>query len=185
MIPEEALQTILGLLDQCQIPYMISGSFASNLHGLPRVTQDADVVIDPTQGALNTFLDSLAPDFYVSREEALEAFQTKRIFNLIHLETGFKVDLIIKKRRQFSQVEFERRGKGRFLGTTRWFTSPEDVILIKLEWAKMGDSERQFIDALNVARIQGEKLDRVYLKTWATKLGVDGYLKRLFDALKP
>jgi hypothetical protein len=184
MIPEEALLVVLSLLEKHGIPYMISGSFASNLHGLPRVTQDADVVIDPTIVNLHAFLDSLGADFYFSREEAIEAFQSKRIFNLIHLETGFKVDLIIRKSRPFSRIEFERKGKGRFLGTTRWFASPEDVILVKLEWAKLGESERQFTDALNVARIQGEKLDRVYLETWAGELEIGDYLRRLFEALE-
>jgi len=46
MNPEEILQLILSKLDQYGIPYMITGSFASNMHGVPRSTYDADVVIE-------------------------------------------------------------------------------------------------------------------------------------------
>jgi hypothetical protein len=46
MIPEESLQIILDRLEERGIAYMITGSFASNVHGMPRATQDADVVIE-------------------------------------------------------------------------------------------------------------------------------------------
>jgi hypothetical protein len=54
------------------------------------------------------------------------------------------------------------------------------VILAKLEWSRLGYSERQFIDAVNVARIQGEKLDRTYLEKWARDLDLEHQLERLF-----
>jgi hypothetical protein len=57
------------------------------------------------------------------------------------------------------------------------------LILAKLEWSKLGDSERQFTDALNVARIQGEKLDREYLEKWARDLDLEQHLERLFQDL--
>lgn len=105
------------------------------------------------------------------------------MFNIIHLETGFKVDLIIKKKRVFSQEEFAKREEANYLGEPRWFTTAEDVILAKLEWTKLGDSERQFTDALNVARIQGENLDRKYLEKWAGELDLEQQLERLFQDL--
>ncbi|MBW2703155.1 MAG: hypothetical protein JRF33_20205 [Deltaproteobacteria bacterium] len=67
------------------------------------------------------------------------------------------------------------------LGKERWFASPEDVILTKLEWSKLGQSERQFRDALSVAQIQGESLDLSYLQHWATQLDVGDLLSRLLD----
>lgn len=105
------------------------------------------------------------------------------MFNVVHLETGFKVDLIMRKSRQFSRVEFSRRQQAVYGGQNRWFATPEDVILAKLEWTMMGDTERQFTDALNVARIQGKALDRVYLQTWAKELEVEKLLRRLFREL--
>jgi len=49
------LARIVALLDAANIPCMVSGSFASTYHGVPRATQDLDVVIDPTDAALANF----------------------------------------------------------------------------------------------------------------------------------
>jgi hypothetical protein len=185
MTLEDALQLVLSKLDDCGIRYMITGSFASNIHGVPRATQDADIVIEADAKALDRFLNSLGEDFYASREAAREALARRGIFNIIHLQTGLKVDLIIRKMRSFSRTEFLRREEVDFLGRGRWFASAEDIILAKLEWAKSGQSERQFADALNVAKIRGSNLDRSYLLTWARELEVedllDGILKELGD----
>jgi hypothetical protein len=183
MTPEEALQLALSRLDECSIPYIITGSFASNMHGVPRATYDADVVIDVDQQSLEKFLESLGKEFYLSREGAREALARERMFNIIHLATGFKVDLIIKKKRAFSQEEFARREEANYLGEPRWFATAEDVIIAKLEWSKLGGSERQFIDALDVARIQGEKLDREYPEKWAREVDIEQHLERLFSEL--
>ena len=183
MTPEEALQFALSKLDECSIPYMVTGSFASNMHGVPRATYDADVVIDVDRQSLEKLVESLGGEFYLSPEGAMEALARERMFNIIHLETGFKVDLIIKKNRAFNHEEFARREKANYLGEARWFATAEDVILTKLEWSKLGDSERQYVDAVNVAKVQGERLDRAYLLNWAKELGVDELLERLFQDL--
>jgi len=179
MIPEKALQMVLTKLEEYGIPYMITGSFATNMHGVPRATQDADVIIAVDQQSLGRFIKSLGEQFYVSLEAAYEALERQRIFNVVHLETGFKVDLIIRKSRPFSQVEFSRRQQANFLGRPRWFASAEDTILAKLEWAKTGSSQRQFSDALSVAKVQGKDLDREYVQKWARELEVQDLLEKL------
>ena len=85
MTPEDALKLFLCKLDECGIPYMITGSFASNLHGLPRATQDADVVIEVERGSLERLLESLGPAFYRSSEAAMEALAREQMFNVVHL----------------------------------------------------------------------------------------------------
>ena len=97
MTPEDSLKLILSKLDEYGIPYMITGSFASNIHGLPRATQDADVVIETDARTLKEFLESLGPAFYRSVEAAMDALAREQMFNIVHLETGFKVDLIVRK----------------------------------------------------------------------------------------
>lgn len=183
MIPEEILQLILSKLEDSGIPYMITGSFASNMHGVPRSTYDADLVIEGDRRLVQEFIASLGNEFYTSADAVDEALKRGRMFNAVHLETGFKVDFIIKKNRPFSREEFSRREKADYLGKTRWFATPEDVILAKLEWSKMGDSERQFIDALSVAKVQGTTLDRSYLEKWAAELTVSDLLERLFQEI--
>jgi len=180
MISEDALKLLLSKLDECRIPYMITGSFASNIHGLPRATQDADVVIEVERKSLERFLEILTPDFYRSSEAAMDALNREQVFNVVHFETGFKVDLIIRKSRPFSRMEFSRRQPVFYLGANRWFATAEDTILAKLEWSKMAGSERQFSDALKVAKLQRENLDRAYLEKWAKEIGILNLLEKMF-----
>jgi hypothetical protein len=184
MTPEHALELLLSKLDECGIPYMITGSFASNIHGLPRATQDADIVIGAERKALEKFLKSLGSAFYRSPEAAMDALAREQMFNVIHLATGFKVDLIIRKSRPFSGVEFSRRQPAFYLGANRWFATAEDTILAKLEWSKTSGSERQFNDALNVAKLQRDNLDRAYLQKWAKKLNILNLLEKLFREME-
>lgn len=181
MTPEETLQRVLARLDDCGISYMITGSFASSMQGIPRATQDADVVIEANEKSLDQFIESLGADFYASPEAAKDALHLEGIFNIVHLETGFKIDLIIRKSRPFSQIEFSRRQQVSFLGQSRWFATAEDIILAKLEWAKAGNSERQFTDALNVVKIRRNDLNWAYLQSWAEELRVKDLLQRLQD----
>jgi len=183
MTSEDALKLLLSKLDECGIPYMITGSFASNIHGLPRATQDADIVIEVEQKTLKKFVESLGSAFYRSPEAAMDALARQQMFNVVHLETGFKVDLIVRKSRLFSRVEFSRRQPAFYLGATRWFATAEDTVLAKLEWSKTSGSEHQFNDALTVAKIQKGNLDRAYLEKWARELDILDLLKKLFKEL--
>lgn len=184
MIPEQAFDIVLRRLEECGIPFMITGSFASNAHGVPRMTQDANVIIETDLPGLLRFIRSLGEEFYADTDAAKNAYAGNRIFNVIHKTTGFKIDLILRKPRAFSKEEFERRQKIMFLGRPRWFATPENTILSKLEWSKMGQSERQFEDAVNVAKVQRGTLDREYLAKWAQELGIEELLQRLFSEVE-
>jgi hypothetical protein len=142
------------------------------------------VIIDVEQTALERLLERLGLAFYLNSEAAMDAILEQRMFNVIHLETGFKVDLIIRKSRPFSKTEFARRQPVFYLGADRWFATAEDTILAKLEWSRIGGSERQFIDALNVAKLQRDNLDRAYLEKWAKELDVLDLLERLFQEME-
>lgn len=160
------------------ISYMVAGSFASNLHGVPRMTQDADVVIDADEAHVVTLARALESDFYVSEDAAREAVRLRGMFNAIHLQTGFKIDLIIKKSRPFSAEELRRKRPALLAGRQADFATAEDTILTKLEWARLGDSERQYRDAIGIMQVQGACLDWGYLENWAPSLGVDALLGR-------
>ena len=183
MTAEDALQLVLSLLDRNEVRYMVTGSFAGNVHGVPRTTYDADIVIESSQKSLDEFLQGLGEDFYADPVTAREAREHRSMFNVIHLETGFKIDLIVKKDRPFSRQEFSRREKIPFLGQPCWFATAEDVILAKLEWSKQSDSEKQFLDAMNIAKVQGGRLDAGYLEKWARELGVQERIERLLQEL--
>ncbi|MCH8922312.1 MAG: F0F1 ATP synthase subunit alpha, partial [Planctomycetes bacterium] len=135
------------------IPFMVTGSMASVYFGEPRSTLDIDIVIDPTAGQLDDFLQSLGDDYYVSTETARQALRDRSMFNVIAYKTGWKADLIVRKDRPFSVAELARRQETRLQGVTAFVATAEDVILSKLEWAKQGESERQLRDVAGVIEI--------------------------------
>jgi hypothetical protein len=158
---------------------MVVGSLASSVHGVPRTTHDADVVIAPSPDALAAFLDVMEQDFYVPRTAAAMALRERRTFNAVHLDTGFKLDFIVRKLRPYSDEEFRRRQEVPFEGGSCWFASPEDAILSKLEWARLTESDRHLRDADGIVRVQRDRLDWTYLRHWGRELGVLDLLRRV------
>lgn len=116
---EEALGRVVERLEALAIPYMVAGSVASSHHGRPRSTHDADIVIDPTPGALSQLVRELAAGgFYVDGRVAEDALRRRRLFNAIDVQSAFKIDLIIRRERPFSRAEFERRQPAELAGRT-------------------------------------------------------------------
>lgn len=46
MTQDEVVGQVIDALERLGLLYMVAGSFASNFHGVPRMTQDADLVVD-------------------------------------------------------------------------------------------------------------------------------------------
>jgi len=171
---EGAIRRVLEALAIAGVPYMLTGSFASAFHGAPRTTQDVDIVIAPTLGSLQKIVRQFPEEeYYVSRDAALQAYGAESLFNVIDLNSGWKIDFIIRKSRPFSLEEFERRREADMLGTRLYIASAEDVILSKLEWAKMSSSERQVNDVAGILRTQGDALDLEYVERWIAALGLE------------
>jgi hypothetical protein len=167
------LHRVVHLLDASGVPFMIAGSFASAAHGLPRTTQDLDVVVDPpSSGALDALVRSLSPEkYYVDADAARDALRRRSMFNVVDLASGWKVDFIIRKNRTFSRDEFARRMKFVFLDVPVYVASPEDTIVAKLEWSKQcGGSERQRRDVAGILATLGPDLDRAHVERWVLDL---------------
>lgn len=182
MSPEEdALASVVNLLRQHEIPYMLTGSVATSYHGRPRATHHADLVIDPTPAQLDGLVNGLeGAGFYVDADSAREALRRRSQFNAIDTRYACKIDLVVRRDRPFSQTEFDRRVTVDLtFGRAISIVTPEDAVLSKLEWArKSGDSEKQLADAAGVLDIN-PSLDRVYIGRWAQELGVTDLWLRL------
>lgn len=170
----DLFRRITANFDQAGIPYMLTGSFASAHYGSPRSTQDIDFVIAATPAQLRQLIERLDGDrYYADLGAALEAHQRKSLFNLVDLTTGWKIDLIFRKSRPFSQEEFRRRQRTSLEGVELYIATAEDVIIAKLEWARLSESQRQIEDVAAILRVQREALDRDYLEKWISELGLD------------
>lgn len=169
----DLLRTVVVRLEAAGIPFMLTGSVAAAIHGAGRATLDIDLVIDATPEQLRRLVESLAtPDIYVSEEAALQALEHASMFNVVDTTTGWKADLIICKPRAFSRAEFARRRSIEFEGTRLWVATVEDLVIAKLEWAKLGGSARQIEDVSALLRVAASQLDRAYLDRWVVELGL-------------
>lgn len=182
MSQQELLKRVVGVLESLSLEYMISGSYASSLQGEPRSSHDIDLVVLLKEPSLGSLLDAFpGPEFYVpSREFILEAVRTRTMFSLMHVSEGDKVDFWMLTQSPFDQSRFSRKYIETFLDTRVYVSSPEDTILMKLRWCQdSGGSEKQFTDALRVYEVQGDRLDRAYLRHWASQLNVESLFSRL------
>lgn len=180
------LRDLIEALDGAAIPYMLTGSFASAFHGRPRATQNIDLVVELTPRSLESLLDTLGSErFYASREVADEALRTQRQFNVIDMTSGWKADLIVRKQREFSEVEFGRRVRAFLLGMDVWIATAEDTIIAKLEWATRANSDRQLRDVAGIVAVQGGDLDTAYVEHWIGRLGLEEFWERIEGERSP
>lgn len=169
----EFLSRIAEYLGEAGVPFMLTGSLAAAYYGTPRATQDIDLVIDPGGPQLNRLVDLLLnAGLYVSRDAATAALEQGGQFNVIDSSTGWKADLIIRRAREFSRTEFDRRQPARLFGVELALATAEDLIIAKLEWSELGESDLQRRDVAQLLDLGDEALDLEYLNSWIEKLGL-------------
>ena len=165
----EVLKVVSERLEAAQLPFMLTGSFAMAYYGRPRMTRDLDIVVSLGEDDVTPLVAALSPDFYIDADSVRSAVVSERQFNLMHLATSIKVDLIVRKGSEYRQVEFARRQPIELAGVKTWIVSREDLILSKLVWAKDSGSELQRRD---VRTLLDDSMDRAYVEHWAARLGV-------------
>jgi hypothetical protein len=183
---QEALRItlqVIQVLKDLGVAYHLGGSFASSVHGVPRLTRDADLVADLSLQQVHPLAAALADDFYADEEAMREAVRKRGSFNLIHLESGFKVDIFMPGNHAFDAAELARSRVIRLVHDPPhdvMVKSPEDTVLRKLRWYRDGGevSQREWTDALGVLKAQGDAMDLEYLTRWAEELNVSDLIQR-------
>lgn len=170
----DLLERVVRMLDDCGIPYMLTGSLAAAYYATPRATKDIDIVFDSDERRLNELTTRLREaGLYVDAEVALEALSTRGQFNAIDPTSGWKIDFIARKERPFSRAEFDRRETATVSGIDAALASVEDVLIAKLEWAELGDSELQRRDVVELLERAWQRLDLAYIERWVVPLGLE------------
>lgn len=160
-------------LEAAEIPYMIVGSIASMTYGEPRMTHDLDLVVQVLPKDASKFEQIFPEDEYYCPPEEIVKPEILRCgqFNLIHHETGLKIDLVIRKNSEHAKTEFSRRKKiTLWQGAEAYMASPEDVILKKLEYFREGGSQKHLQDIRGI--LAQTEIDEPYLQGWIAKLGL-------------
>ncbi len=174
----DILRDVTTRLSEAGFDYMLTGSFALNYYAEPRMTRDIDVVVVLDPKDTDLFVALFENDYYVPRTAVARAISNQSLFNIIHSESIFKVDCIIRKNTEYRRLEFERRQQIDIDSTRIWIVSKEDLIISKLIWAKDSHSEFQLRDVKNLLK---SGYDAEYLQTWTTKLELEPLLRECLD----
>lgn len=168
----ELVAYTIDAFDRQQIVYMLVGSLASGVYGEPRMTQDIDVVVDVRPSQIEPLCAEFpSPEFYVSSPAARQAAAQGGQFNVIHISSGNKVDMMIARRDAWGRSQLARRREEQiFPGRTGMVASPEDVILAKLWYYQDGGSDKHLRDIAAMLQISGDVIDRNYIDRWAVQL---------------
>ena len=178
-LPDE-ITTLLDVatrLEAASVDYMLTGSMALNVYAMPRMTRDIDLVAAVVLKDADR-IESIFPgeEYYVSSDAVREAVSQASSFNLIHLRTMNKLDIMIRKREEYRLNEFDRRTKIEVRGQGIWVVTIEDLILSKMDWARDSRSERQMEDVKNLL---AAGCDMAYVESWAERLGLTGILTQV------
>lgn len=178
--PLKVLKDVIQRLESIQVEYFLVGSLASMYYSRPRFTNDIDLVVHIKASQISDFekkfplTDYYCPPFEIIRDEIIRMGS----FNLIHHESGIKIDIVIQKNSAFYLSELNRRKKVEILPQFEVFiASVEDIILKKLYFYREGNSEKHLLDIKDM--LSENSVDKKYLQEWSAELGLTSYLEKL------
>lgn len=184
------VRLVASALTSIGVRYALGGSMASSLAGEPRFTQDADITVEPFPGREAALAACFGQGYYISVPAMVEANRKLASFNIINVTTGFRVDVFLRKDREFDRSALNRAAPlvvGDAPDQPIQVLTAEDVLLFKLEWYRLGDevSDRQWNDVLGLLRTRGDRLQADYVERFARQLGVADLFERAKNEVGP
>lgn len=178
----EVALLVTSALEANGITYSVGGSLASGFSGEPRATLDVDISVALETPHVEPLLAALGDAFYADGDALLRAIGERSSANLLHHESGIKIDLFVAAS-ELDARQLERRRRIRVADNPDRFLyvhSPEDILLQKLHWYRLGGevSDRQWRDVLSIVLVQDQRLDREYLAAMAARVGLTPLLER-------
>lgn len=183
MNSDDAVVVVLDALGAMRIDYMVTGSLASNLFGVPRSTKDADLVIAGDGSKLGQLPSLLQPPLFLDPQMSFETVTATTRFIIQWTGTPFKIELFLLSDDPHDQERFRRRQKGTLLGRTVWLPTPEDVIITKLRWSLAGKRTKDVDDVRNVIAVQDKRIDWEYVYRWCDAHGTRELLEQIRRSL--
>jgi hypothetical protein len=181
LLPVKIFHDFADRAERLEFAYMLTGSLAMMHYNYYRMTADIDVIVELKYEDADRIIKNFEPDYYVPHNRVRDALAREFMFNIIHQETAFKIDCVVKKSNQYQLSSFERRQKIDFHGKEIFIITLEDLIISKLSWAKESLSEKQFSDVQNLLQ---NDYDIEYVTSWANKLGIFHLYEKCLQANK-
>lgn len=175
---EEVVKTVVKVLNDLKIDYMIVGAVSVAVHGTPRSSEDVDVILMLSEKKMKGFVDSMGERGFLTHVEDIKsALREKSHFTIFDERSAYRIDCkgLYSK---FDEQSFQRRIKKKVNSTEMWVNSPEDLILAKLSYGAPRDVE----DVMRTL-VSQKNLDRKYLFKEAKKMGVNRKLQILLEKI--
>lgn len=183
MTSDELTGRVMDALNASGIAYMTVGSFSTNLYGIYRSTQDADFVIQAGAGAVSDLAQKLGPPFRLDPQLSFETITGTSRYVFTIDGSPFKVELFLLSDDPHDQERFGRRVPLDLAGRTVYFPTPEDVIITKLRWSRLGRRQKDVEDVRNVLGVQSRRLDWAYIQKWCEQHSTRELLEQIRASL--
>lgn len=133
------LERVAQVLDRCGIRFLITGGLVAVFYAEPRLTQDADLVVDPDQlkARLDDFIKALQQLDYVADSRVIrEAVSRGRMFQVLDPVECLKIDFYP---RELVAGELNRAHVAAFTSELSFpIISRPDLVISKLVWISKG-----------------------------------------------
>jgi len=182
---EDIVLAVIDALERTQVPYMVVGSLSSNLYGIPRSTKDADVVAQLDPNSIQALMKELGPQFRLDPQLSFETVTATTRYIIDTPERGFRIELFCLSQDPHDRMRFARRRRIVISGRPASAPSPEDVIITKLQWSKLGKRTKDVDDARNVIAVQRDALDWDYIHGWCDQHGTRALLDEIRRSIPP
>lgn len=180
MNSSEGTEFVAATLNRLGVPFLIVGSFSSNIYTAPRSTLDADFVIE-TDDQIAALRDAIAPEFTMNPQVGFETKLMTTKYEFFQKSTDFKVEVFVLSDDPHDRLRFTRRFSRKRGGVELFFPHAEDVIVQKLRWGRKKDQ----LDVTAIIRARHDKLDWSFIRNWAEQHGTTELLELLKSEALP
>jgi len=185
MTSDEAVIAVIDALGSLAVPYLLTGSLASNFYGIPRATQDADFVVHLEKLKISAILQQLGPRFRLDPQMGFETVTATARYSIRALTAPLEIELYLLSDDEHDRERFRRRRRIALLGRSVWVPTAEDVIVTKLRWSLQGRRPKDRDDVRNVLAVQADRIDWDYVYPWCDRHGTRELLDHVRGSIPP
>jgi len=172
----EAVLRVVDALEAQGVPYMVVGSYSSNVFGIARSTLDADFVLELGNTSISRIASRLGEAFQLDPRAPFETVTGTYRYEVRARGSLFKIELFLLSGDAHDQERFRRRVSVQALGRTVWMPTAEDVVITKLRWSQLGKRTKDTDDVRNIVAVRGNRLDWDYVHRWCDVHGTRALL---------
>lgn len=188
MTTVEAVQRVIDALETLGVGYMLVGSFSSSYYGIPRLTKDADFVIDLDAPRVPEIARLLGAQFRLDPQMSFETV-TMTMRHVLEIAdpnfTTFHVEFFHLSDDPYDGERFRRRQRVSLLDRAVFLPTAEDVIVTKLRWIQEGHRSKDWDDIQGVIAVRGVGIDWDYVYHWCDQHGTRAVLEEIRRSIPP